>query len=54
MLRERMPSVTAQEHVVASMLKRLTPTPTEPNVAAAKDANVGGRKVAKKPAITGV
>ena len=46
-------SVTAQEQVVASMLERLTATPAEPDLAAAKDAEAGGRKVTKKPAATG-
>ncbi|MBP8182505.1 MAG: DNA-binding protein [Rhodoferax sp.] len=46
-------SVTAQEQVVASMLERLTATPAEPDLATAKDAEGGGRKVTKKPAATG-
>jgi hypothetical protein len=46
-------SVTAQEQVVVSMLERLTAAPAEPNIAAAKDAKVDSRKVAKKPAVTG-
>ncbi len=46
-------SVTAQEQVVASMLERLTATPAEPDLAAAKDAEAGSRKVAKKPPATG-
>ena len=46
-------SVTAKEQVVASMLERLTATPAEPDSAAVKDAEAGGRKVAKKPAVTG-
>lgn len=46
-------SVTAQEQVVASMLERLTATPAEPDLAAAKDAVAGVRKVAKMPAMTG-
>ena len=46
-------SVTAQEQVVASMLERLTATPAEPDSSAVKDAEAGGRKVAKKPAVTG-
>lgn len=46
-------SVKAQEQVVASMLERLTATPAEPDLAAAKDAEAGGRQVAKKTAATG-
>ena len=46
-------SVTAQEQVVASMLERLTATPAEPDLAAAKIAESGGKKVTKKPAVTG-
>ncbi len=46
-------SVTAQEQVVASMLERLTATPAEPDLTVAKDAEAGGREVAKKPATTG-
>lgn len=46
-------SVTAQEQVVASMLERLTSTSVEPDLAAAKDAEAGCRKVAKKPTVTG-
>ncbi|TAM35974.1 MAG: DNA-binding protein [Burkholderiaceae bacterium] len=46
-------SVTAQEQVVASMLERLTATPADPDLAAVKDAEVGGRKVTKKAAVTG-
>lgn len=46
-------SVTAQEQVVATMLERLTAAPVEPDLAAAKGAESGGRKVAKNPAATG-
>jgi len=45
--------VTAQEQMVASMLERLTATPAEPDLATAKIAEAGGRKVTKQPAATG-